>query len=323
VVAVTGVRRYLGTELIRRLEEDPRYSEVLALDVRPPDVRMDKTEFCETDLTIPTVDDDLARLLSEHRVDTVVHGAFLTHPTHATEWAHELEDIGTMHLLNACAESRPRRFILLSTTMVYGALRDNPNFLAEDAPLRGHSDSRYLDDKVSAERQVMHFAEENPDIEVCILRFAPVFGPSVDNFFTRFFARPVAPRLMGHDPLLQFIHESDATLALSHAVAMPARGPFNIVGKGVLPYSTLLALMGRVPLPMPYPLARTLSRTLWATQIFDAPPSFLEFLRYLCVADGVRAARELGFVARYSINDAVRDFLGVPPDGPDLDRMAG
>lgn len=324
VVAVTGVRRYLGTELIRRLEEDPRYAAVLALDVRPPEVPLDKTRFHEIDLTIPTVDSDLARLFSDRQVDTVVHGAFLSQPTHATEWAHELEDIGTMHVLNACAEIRPRRVILLSTTMVYGASRHNPNFLAEDAPLRGRSDSRYLDDKVSAERQVMQFAEEHPDIDVCVLRFAPVFGPSVDNLFTRYFTRPLAPRIMGHDPLLQFVHESDATLALTHAVAMPARGPYNIVGKGVLPYSTLLALMGRVPVPVPYPLARALARTLWATQVVNAPPSFLDFLRYLCVADGQRAARELGFVARYSINDAVRDFLGVPPeDGPDLDRMAG
>src|SRR5438105_14592195 len=36
VVAVTGACTYLGGELLRRLEEDPRYSRILALDVRPP-----------------------------------------------------------------------------------------------------------------------------------------------------------------------------------------------------------------------------------------------------------------------------------------------
>ena len=323
VVAVTGVRRYLGTELIRRLEGDPRYRKVLALDVKRPDVRMSKTEFCQTDLTVPTVDGELAALWSTHGVDTVVHGAFLTHPTHATEWAHELEDIGTMHVLNACAETRPRHLILLSTTMVYGAMPDNPNFLDEDAPLRGRSESRFIDDKVSAERQVLQFAEEHPDIQVSVLRFAPVFGPGVDNFFTRFFSRPVAPRMMGHDPLLQFVHESDATLALTRMVRQPVPGRFNIVGKGVLPYSTVLALMGRVPLPMPFWLARSVSKALWATQVFDAPPSFLDYLRYLCVADGTRASRDFGFSARYSIKDAVHDFLGMPiEDGPDIDRIA-
>src|SRR5215213_4135268 len=109
VVAITGACTFLGTELIRRLEEDPRYARVLALDVRPPPVplgdRSAKTRFVKIDLTQPTIDAEIATLLDHEHVDTVVHGAFLSHPTHASEWAHELEDVGTMHVLNACASS--------------------------------------------------------------------------------------------------------------------------------------------------------------------------------------------------------------------------
>ena len=36
--------------------------------------------------------------------------------------------------------------------------------------------------------------------------------------YTRFFARPVAPVMMGHDPLMQFVHEQDAAYALYKAV---------------------------------------------------------------------------------------------------------
>ena len=104
VVAVTGACTYLGTELIRHLEEDRAVERVLALDVRPPtvtDPATTKVEFVKLDLTQPTVDGELATLLGDARVDTFVHGAFLSHPTHASEWAHELEDVGTMHVLNA------------------------------------------------------------------------------------------------------------------------------------------------------------------------------------------------------------------------------
>src|SRR5215211_1527123 len=124
VVAITGACTFLGTELIRRLEEDPRYTRVLALDVRPPPVplapgdRTAKTQFVKIDLTQPTIDAEIATLLDHARVDTVVHGAFLSHPTHASEWAHELEDVGTMHVLNACAGIEPRRFVMVSTTLV-------------------------------------------------------------------------------------------------------------------------------------------------------------------------------------------------------------
>jgi len=144
--------------------------------------------------------------------------AFLAHPTHANEWAHELEDVGTMHVLNACAGVEPRRFVMISTTLVYGAHPKNPNFLTEDAELRGHRDSRFVNDKVRAEHQVQRFAAEHSNVQVCILRFAPILGPTVSNMYTRFFRRPVAPVMMGHDPLMQFVHEQDAAYALLRAV---------------------------------------------------------------------------------------------------------
>ena len=314
VVAVTGACTYLGGELLRRLEEDPRYTRVLALDVRAPAQTGGKVEFVKLDLTQPSVDGELATLLARYRVDTFVHGAFLSHPTHAVEWAHELEDVGTMHVLNACAGIEPRRLVMISTTLVYGAHPKNPNFLTEEAELRGHRDSRFVNDKVRAERQVQRFANEHPNVEVCVLRFAPILGPTVSNMYTRFLARPIAPVMMGHDPLMQFVHEHDAAWALQQAVDSRATGPFNIIGKGVLPYTTVLALLGRVPVPMPQIVARQLTKVLWATQLVGSPPSFLDFLLYLCVADGSRARRDLGFAPRLSIKRTILDFLGVAPE---------
>ncbi|MGZ3443507.1 MAG: hypothetical protein ACXVDD_28490, partial [Polyangia bacterium] len=73
----------------------------------------------------------------------------------------------------------------------------------------------------------------------------------------------------------------------------------------------ILAMMGKVPLPMPHFLARPLSRALWATQIFDSPPNFLDFLRFLCVADGGKAKRVMGFQPAYDLKATIHDFLGV------------
>ena len=327
VVAVTGACTYLGTELLRGLEEDPTCGWILALDVRAPAMGGpgSKIEHIRLDLTQPTVDSELATLLQSRGVDTVVHGAYLAHATHATEWAHELEDVGTMHVLNACAAVPPRRLVTVSTTLVYGAHPDNPNFLDETAELRGHRDSRFINDKVRAEKQIATYAGEHHGVEVCTLRFAPLLGPTVSNLHTRFFSRPFAPVMMGHDPLLQFVHEQDAAWALRRAVNSNATGPFNIVGKGVLPYTTVLAMLGRVPLPLPYLVARQLSKALWATQLVGSPPSFLDFLLYLCVADGARAKRELGFTPRLSIKRTIWDFLGVAPEdgATDVARAQG
>jgi UDP-glucose 4-epimerase len=208
--------------------------------------------------------------------------------------------------------------------MVYGPSPSNPNWLDESAPRRGLAGSRYVNDKARAEMQAERYAADHPETRVTVLRFAPILGPTIHNYVTSFFSRPVAPRLMGHDPLLQFVHEADAVVALKRAVDRDVAGAFNIVGAGVLPYSTVLALMGRVPVPMPHFLAVRLSRALWATQVAISPPTFLDFLRYLCVADGARAERELGFRPRWDIQRTIHDFIGIPAnDEPDIARAQG
>src|SRR5262249_13260200 len=91
VVAITGAYSFLGAELIKGLGRDRRYYKVLAIDVRKPSFPLHKTQFHKVDLTLPTADADLAAILSREGVDTFVHTAFLSAPTHETAWAHELE----------------------------------------------------------------------------------------------------------------------------------------------------------------------------------------------------------------------------------------
>jgi UDP-glucose 4-epimerase len=312
VVAVTGAYSFIGAELLRRLDADPRYARLIAIDVRKPAAPLDKVSFHKIDLTLPTADEDLAQLLTRENVDTVVHAAFLSAPTHSSGWAHELESIGTMHVLNATAECRARKFVLWSQTVVYGAHPLNPNFLTEDHELRGGaSKSRFVRDKAEVERQVRRFRGEHPEMTVTTLRTAATLGPTIRNFATRFFARPAAPVLMGFDPLMQLVHESDVIDAFVRAVDEDFPGDFNIVGDGVLPYTTILAMMGKIPVYLPHFVAYPVSQALWMTQVFDSPPNFLDFLRYLCVADGDKAKREMGFRPRFDINATIRDFLGV------------
>jgi len=317
VVAITGAHGFIGSHIVKRLETDRRYTKILAIDIRKPSFPLDKTSFYKIDLTLPAADSDLAAVLRDERVDTLVHAAFLSKPTHNATFAHELEDIGTMHVLNAAAECRLPRFVMLSTTLTYGPSPLNPNFLTEQHELKGHSGSRFVSDKVAAEKQVRRFRQEHPQTLATVLRLAPTVGPKIDNWVTHFLRRPVAPTLMGYDPLMQCLHESDAIDAFKLAIDGEFPGEFNIVGEGVLPYSTVLAMLGKVPLPLPTFVAKPLSRFLWATQIFDSPPSFLDFLRYMCVADGSKAQEVMGFQPRYDVKRTLADFIGALGTGID------
>ncbi|MBI5512589.1 MAG: NAD-dependent epimerase/dehydratase family protein [Deltaproteobacteria bacterium] len=307
-IALTGADGFLGRNLVGLLEDDDRVGRIVALDVEHPSTAGRKTRFYKVDLTQPAVDARLAEILHAEGVDTLLHMAFLASPTHHGAWAHELESVGTMHVLTACRERPVRKFVLWSQTLLYGASPSNPNFLPESHPLEAATQSRFLRDKVEAEEAVGRFARQLPSTLVTTLRLAPILGPTVNNYVTRYLGRRLVPTLLGFDPLVQFLHEVDALAAFKLAVVRDVPGTYNIVGDGVLPLSTVIRLAGRAALPVPHPLAPGLARALWAAQLSEAPPPFVEYLRWLCVADGSLAARELGFRPAFSTREAVLDY---------------
>ena len=47
---------------------------------------------------------------------------------------------------------------------------------------------------------------------------------------------------------------------------------------------------------------------LWVAQVAEAPPSFFDYLQYVCVADGSLAQRVMGFRPLYTSREALIDF---------------
>lgn len=309
-MAITGADSFLGRNLIGLLEQDDGYPRIVALDVRRPRTAGRKTRYYEVDLTQPGVEARIAEIFVAEDVDTVVHLAFLSSPTGAEAWAHELESVGTMHLLHACRQVRLAKLVMRSQTLLYGPSPSNPNHLTEQHPLRGLRGSRFIEDKIEAERQVRRFAEETPDCAVTVLRLAPLLGPTSHSWITRWLSRRAVPTLLGFDPLVQFLHEMDAVAAFKLALDRRAPGVFNIVGEGVLPVSTVIKLAGRIAVPVPHRLLRAATSLLWMANLNEAPPHFVAFLRYICVADGSAARDALAFVPAFSTREAVLDFAG-------------
>lgn len=310
IVALTGTRGFLGRSLITRLAREAWVEKVVAVDIRAPDEpQPPRVERVEIDLTQPSAGEDLAAELRRTSADTMIHLAFLSSPTHNRAWAHELEVIGTLHVHNACAAAGVRKLVQWSHTCVYGADPQNPNFLAEDHPLPSTPGSTFARDKIEADREAQRFAAKHPESIVTLLRTCNILGPTVQNYLTRTLSRRFVPTLLGFDPLLQFVHEEDALDAFGLALTQDHRGIFNIVGRGVLPLSTILKLAGRIAVPVPHVIAYPLTHFLWTSQAIEAPAPFLDFFRYLWVADGEKARRILGFTPRYGTKDAVMAYV--------------
>jgi UDP-glucose 4-epimerase len=295
--------------LVGSLEEDQRIGRIVAIDTAPTPTAGQKTRSYDVDLTQPAAEARVAEIFAAERVDAVAHLAFLAEPTHATAWAHELESVGTMHVTVAARQAQVRKVVLWSLTLLYGAHPSNPNFLTEKHPLRAARSEPFFADKIDAEEQARRFAQRSPGAVATILRMAPILGPTVRNAFTRYLARKLVPTMMGFDPLVQFLHEVDAIAALHMALLRDVPGTFNIVGDGVLPLSTVIKLAGRIALPVPYPVAQTFTSVGWVAQLVEAPPSFLKYLRFLCVADGRLAREKLGYSPAYTSREALLDFV--------------
>ncbi|MEO8584595.1 MAG: NAD-dependent epimerase/dehydratase family protein, partial [Acidobacteriota bacterium] len=211
-VVVTGGSGFFGERLVRALlARGDR--DVVVFDLVPPaDLPDVRHRFL--DLNLPFADGTLFKLLKEERPDTIVHLAQLRSPSRQTTYAHELNSIGALHVFAAAGEAKIPRVILGSTSLVYGARGDNPNFLTEDHPLRPDPEDRFVRDFVEAESHARAHVRRHPEARVQILRFAPLLSPEVRDYRTRLFAAPLSWQLMGYDPLLQALDPDDAVDAL-------------------------------------------------------------------------------------------------------------
>jgi UDP-glucose 4-epimerase len=272
--------------------------------VPPADLPEVKHRFL--DLNLPFADGTLFHLLKEEKPDVIVHLAQLRSPSHQTTYAHELNAIGALHVFAASGEAKVPRILLGSTSLVYGARGDNPNFLTEEHPLRPDPQDRFVGDFVEAESHARAHVRRHPESRVQILRFVPLLSPEVRDYRARLFAAPFSWQLMGYDPLVQALHPDDAVDALVRALDRPeAQGVFNVAPEGVVPLSTVRLLFGSLGVPVPHPLGYAFYEAAWLLGIGLMPGVHADYVRYLCVVDDAKARRVLGFSAKHTSLEVV------------------
>ncbi len=302
-IVVTGGAGFFGARLVRSLLQRGEH-EVVVFDLVPPADMPGEVVHRFLDLNLPFADGSLYKLLLDEKPDVIVHLAQLRSPSHQSTYAHELNSIGALHVFAAAGEAKVPRVILGSTSLVYGARGDNPNFLTEDHPLRPDPQDRFVQDFVEAEKHAREHARRHPETAVQILRFVPLLSPEVRDYRMKLLASPVAWTLLGYDPLIQALHPDDAVDALVRALERPeVRGVFNVAPEGILPISTARLFFGSLGIPVPHPLAYALYEAAWLAGIGVMPGVHAHYLRYLCVVSNDKARELLGFAPRRTTLD--------------------
>lgn len=305
-VLITGLGAFWGGLVAQRLEQDPGVDVLIGLDTREPTVELERTEYVRTDENYSI----LARIVRAARIDTIVHTFLIVDSTQMrARTMHEINVIGTMNLFAAASApgSTVRDVVVKSSGYVYGASVEDPVWFTEETP-RSHPPRTRVEQSLEAvEGYVRDFAEDNPHVNVTLLRFSNVLGPDIETPITRALELPLVPSIFGFDPRLQFVHEDDVIRSILFVLERRLPGIYNVAGDGLLPWSEVAHICGKRTIPLP-PVATSLAAWPLCRLGVALPEELLELLRYGRGMDNRRLKRA-GFHYQYTSAGAVEAFV--------------
>lgn len=311
VIAVTGASGYIGARLVRHLAEQPEVERVLAVDLRPLPFQHAKVTEVRQDILEP-----LDQVFVEHRVEALVHLAFIIRQQRRRQLSHHVNIDGTESVLRAASAAQVRRLVYLSSATVYGALPANPQPLTEEAHARPSPNFHYAWDKREAERFFEQYSNEHPEADVSTLRGSIVMGAGAENSITQALSRSLLVGVRGDDPGLQFTHDEDLVALLWRFVSEPLPGVYNVAGPGEVRWSELARMAHKRIAWLPAWLAYGVTDLAWALRIqSDAPSAGLDYVRWPWVVSTEKLERELGYEFKHTSEQALHAHLGTDPEG--------
>jgi UDP-glucose 4-epimerase len=312
VVLVTGTSRFLGGYLVTRLAQNPAIERVIAVDSVSPSKdmlrRMGRAEFVRADIRNPLI----GKVIRGAEVDTVVHASTLQKAPKSGSRAamKDMNVIGAMQLFAVCQKAPTvRKVVLRSASVVYGCSAKDPAQFTEEMSARRRPPGGYARDTLEIEGYLRGMGRRRPDIDVAILRLAPLIGPQLTATVGHYISAPVVPTIAGRNARLQLLHAEDALAALECATVTPVAGTYNIAADGVVMMSQAIRRAGRIEVPMPLALFRSVGNALVGSSMRLYTDEQLEYFRFGCGLDTTRMRSEMGFEPRWTTMQALDDFV--------------
>jgi UDP-glucose 4-epimerase len=308
-VLVTGAAGYVGRLCVAALAE--RLSELSALvaldwtEVEPsqriPGVAYEQSDIC---------DHALKELFRGYGIDTVIHLASIVRAPKGAppDLAYRVDVLGTKNVLEACEGAGVRRLIVTSSGAAYGYHHDNPEWLDEDAPLRGNDEFEYSKNKRLVEDMLARWREERPELRQVVFRPGTIVGTDVHSPVTDLFERPVMLGIVGSESPFVFIWDQDLVACLVEAVFSDKVGIFNQAGDGALTPREIATMLNKPYVALPASVVKAMLWAIKALGVTDCGPEHVAFLQYRPVLSNRRLKEEFGYVPQLTSREAFERY---------------
>lgn len=324
-IAITGASGNAGTALLRKLQDQlsrkPGSLQVVGISRRLPDTSREPYAGVAWHALDVGLDHDKPLLQSALRgVDVVVHLAWQIQPNRDLEQLYRTNVTGTRNVLAAAKAAGVKQVVCASSVGAYSkAPKDRRT--DEAWPAGGMAGSHYSRHKAEQEKLLDDFAAAEPGISVARLRTGLIFQRDAGSEIGRYFLGPVYPRLLPARPripllpapdnlIFQAVHADDVAEAYWRVIDQRASGAFNIAAEPVLTPQELARIVGaRRILPIPMGLLHKIVGLAWWLRLVPSDSGWVDMAAGAPVMDTSRARRILGWEARRSSVDAVKEVL--------------
>jgi UDP-glucose 4-epimerase len=305
-VLITGLGTFWGGRVAQALEKEPEVDVIVGLDREEPSVELERTEYVRSDENYSI----LSRIVKATKVDTIVHTFLVVDSTSMrSRTMHEINVIGTMNLFAAASTpgSTVRNVVVKSSTLVYGSSAKDPTWFSEETNRSSPANTPVERSLTAVEGYVRDFAEDNPHVNVTLLRYSNVLGPDIVTPMSKALDLPAVPSLLGFDPRLQCVHEDDVVRSILFVLDHDIPGIYNVAGDGLLPWSEIARICGKRTVPLP-PFGMALATAPLRRFGVDLPPELLALLKYGRGVD-TRRFKRAGFKYQFTSAGTVKAFV--------------
>jgi len=267
--------------------------ELIGVDPRPaPSANHFPGEFFVADYHNRKLDE----VFRNHQFDAVLHlGRIRESQKVSSHYRFQMNVIGTQKLLDLCAANGVKDLIVMSTYHVYGAHRTNALHLTEESPLRASLSFPELADAVELDHVATTFMWKNRDVRTTVLRPVNIIGKHVRNTICTLLRSGLCPKIVGFDPLMQFIDEKDAARALILALESKVSGAYNVAGEGVIAYSHSIKTANAVAIPIPPFGTASVVRMLESMSKIGFPHYLMDYFKYPAIVNDSAFRRQFGY----------------------------